>query len=100
MKTFLAVILFSCAAFSQSDPEAAIAKARSACGPDDVRFDVETTNVSRLAATPEPGKALVYVIGQELAHGHGDILARVGVDGAWAGALRTGSYISFSVEPG
>ncbi len=39
MKTFLAVVLLSCVAFAQD--EVAIAKAKAACGPDDVSFSVK-----------------------------------------------------------
>jgi hypothetical protein len=99
MKTFLALILLSCVAFAQND--AAIAKAKAACGPDDVSFSVKTSEGTHPAATVEPGKALVYVIGQDLTgcSSCGKVV-RVGVDGAWAGAMDFGSYMSFTVEPG
>lgn len=99
MKTFLALMLLSCVAFAQDD--AAIAKAKAACGPDDVSFSVKTSEGIHPAATVEPSKALVYVIGQDLTacNSCGKVV-RVGVDGAWAGAMDFGSYMSFTVEPG
>jgi hypothetical protein len=54
MKTFLDVMLLSCLAFAQDD--AAIAKAKAACGPDDVSFSVKTSEGSHPAATVEPGE--------------------------------------------
>jgi hypothetical protein len=42
MKIILAVILLSCAAMAQND--AAIEKAKSACGPGRVHFDVEAAD--------------------------------------------------------
>ena len=98
MKTFLAVMLLSCLAFAQD--EAAIAKAKAACGPDDVSFSVKTSEGSHPAATVEPGKALVYVVGQDPACSSCGKVARIGLDGAWAGAIDFGSYTSFTVEPG
>jgi hypothetical protein len=98
MKTFLAVMLLSCLAFAQD--EAAIAKAKAACGPDDVSFSVKTSEGSHPPATVEPGKALVYVVGQDPACSSCGKVARIGLDGTWAGAIDFGSYTSFTVEPG
>jgi hypothetical protein len=98
MKTFLAAMLLSCVAFAQD--EAAIAKAKAACGPDDVSFSVKTSEGSHPAATVKPGKALVYVVGQDPACSSCGKVARIGLDGAWAGAIDFGSYTSFTVEPG
>ena len=99
MKTFLALMLLSCVAFAQDD--AALAKAKAACGPDDVSFSVKTSEGSHPPATVEPGKALVYVIGQDLTTcSNCGKVVRVGVDGAWSGAMDFGSYMSFTVEPG
>src|SRR5579859_48548 len=98
MKTFLAAMLLSCVAFAQDD--AAIAKAKAACGPDDVFFSVKTSEGSHPAATVEPGKALVYVIGQDFACSGCGKVVRIGLDAAWAAAVDFGSYTSFSVEPG
>src|SRR5437660_3625483 len=101
MKTFLALILLSCAALSQD--EDAIAKAKSACGPDNQWFDATVSDSNGKPVAPQSGKALVYVLGQDFTAQTCDncgMIARVGVDGAWAGAIRGTSYISFTVEPG
>jgi len=98
MKALLAVVLFSCTALAQD--EAAIAKAKAACGPDDVSFCVKTREGNHPSATVEPGKALVYVVGQDLGCLNCGKVARIGLDGAWAGAIDFGSYTSFTVEPG
>jgi len=100
MKLFLVIILVSCTALAQD--ETAIAKAKSACGPDNIKFDVGTSNATHPPAIPEAGKALVFVVGQGITRPCAGctMAARVGVDGAWAGAIRTDSYMSLTVEPG
>jgi len=98
MKTLLAVMLLSFLAFAQD--EAAIAKAKAACGPDDISFSVKTSEGSHPPATVEPGKARVYVAGQDLGCNGCGKVARIGLDGAWAGAIDFGSYTSFTVDPG
>jgi hypothetical protein len=98
MKAFLAVMLLSCLAFAQDD--AAIAKAKAACGPDDVSFSVKTSEGSHTPVPVEPGKALVYVVGQDFVCSGCGKVVRIGLDGAWAGAVDFGSYTSFTVEPG
>ena len=95
MKMFLALILLSASALAQDD--AAIAKSRAACGPDDIKFAAEISEAAHTTAAPAPPAALVYVIGQSI---NANVLARIGLDGAWTGALRTPSYISFPVQPG
>lgn len=106
MKPFLAVILLSCAALAQNDADAAIAKTKAACGPDNIFFDVKTSDTSHAPATPPDGKALVFVIHQVYTPNNCDdgddcgILARVGLDGSWAGAFYGASYLYMSVDPG
>ena len=92
MKTILAVILFSCVAMAQND--AAIEKAKSACGPGRAHFDVEATDYTNSVTQPTSGKALVYVIAE------GPITARIGLNGAWVGAVEGNSHLSFPVDPG
>ncbi len=92
MKIILAVILFSCAAMAQND--AAIEKAKSTCGPGQVRFDVEGTDYPISIIHPASGKALVYVIAE------GPITARIGLNGSWVGAVEGNSHLSFPVDPG
>jgi len=92
MKTIFVVIFLGCAAFAQND--AAIAQAKSACGPDKVHFDVEAINFTESITQPPDGKAFVYVIAQD------EITSRIGLDGAWVGAVEGASHMSFSVDPG
>jgi hypothetical protein len=74
------------------------------CGPDTTKFEVKREAHSHLTGTAEAGKALVYVFGDsELDNAAiqiGDVITRVGVDGAWVGAYKHKSYTYFSVEPG
>jgi hypothetical protein len=103
VKTLLALILLSCAAFCQSDADAAIAKTKAACGPDNIWFDAKVSDEAPSPASPAPGKALVYVLGQDLTADVCDecgIIARVGLDGDWTSALRGTSYVAFAVDPG
>jgi hypothetical protein len=100
MKSALALVLFFAApAFAQNTTMAA--QAQGACGPLDTQFDAQTT-ASLPAAQPEPGKAVVY-IAEDFRKAPGEIgnpTIRVGMDGAWLGATRANSYLSFTVEPG
>jgi hypothetical protein len=92
MRLFLAVIILCCPAFAQND--AAIEQAKSACGPAQTRFDVDSANFADSIDYPPSGKALVYVIGE------GAITARVGLNGDWAGGITGNSHMSFTVDPG
>ena len=102
MKIFLALILLSCAAFAQN--EEAIAKAKAACGPDNIKFDAEAVESNGHLFVPQAGKALVYIIAQDIIIDNCintcGILARIGLDGAWVGAVREESHIHFSLDPG
>ncbi len=92
MKIILAVILLSCAAMAQND--AAIEKAKSACGPGQIHFDVEAIDYPNSVTQPPSGKALVYVIAE------GQITARIGLNGTWVGAVQGNSHLFFPVDPG
>ena len=93
MKTVLFVILFACAALAQND--AAISKTKSACGPDAMRFDVETSHFAESISQPASDKALVYVISDQPGP-----LARIGMDGTWMAATKGNTHLSFSIDPG
>ncbi|HLM83505.1 MAG TPA: hypothetical protein VK302_23105 [Terriglobales bacterium] len=100
MRTAVALILFSIAAFAQ-DP-AAVSAAQAACGPSNVKFDVKDDNSQHTVGQPEAGKALVYVI-QEIGSINcigGCITTKIALDGAWVGANHHNSYFSFAVDPG
>jgi hypothetical protein len=96
MRTALALILFTMAAFAQ-DPSA-VSAAQAACGPSNVKFDVKDGNSQHTIGQPEAGKALVYVI-QDLVS-VGSVITKVALDGAWVGANHNNSYFSFAVDPG
>ena len=96
-----ALIVSSIAAFARDS--STIAGTQSACGPMDVKFDVETDSAQRSVAPPEVEKALVYVIqddGTQTCGGWTCITTKLALDGAWVGANRHNSYFSFAVEPG
>jgi hypothetical protein len=109
MKNALAILLFIVSACFFSVPTSAqdlsqldwsaLAAAESACGPYNTKFVVETQGGPHKLQQPDPGKALVYIIEQNLL-GVPDVTARVGLDSAWVGATRGNSYLFFSVDPG
>jgi len=99
MKTGLAVFLFAAFAFAQD--QTAITAAESACGPQNVHFEVKRDS-SRSVPQAEAGQALVVVvqdIGQTSCLGT-CLTTRIGLDGAWVGAGQNNSYVSFPVQPG
>lgn len=78
-----------------------VSVARFACGPDNIKFSVRSIG-PQPAAQPDAGKAMVYVV-EDFGRPANEIrrpTIRVGLDGAWVGANRGSSYLSFSVEPG
>jgi len=95
------VLAMVCLASAAAEDRAAVARALSACGPDEVRFEVQTRATGPVA---EPGadKALVYVIEvfNKVSNELGEPIVRVGLDGAWVGATKGDSYFSFSVSAG
>jgi hypothetical protein len=100
MKSALALVLFFLAvsAFAQNTT---LTPSEAACGPLDAKFDAQTV-APQPAAQPDASKALVYVA-EDFSKAPGELAnptLRVGVDGAWMGATRTNSYLSFTVEPG
>src|SRR5260370_214544 len=82
------------ALLTQEPPAAA--SARGGCGPSEAYFDVQTDRKQHPVATPDAGKAIVYVF-EDIENGP---TMRVGVDGAWVGANKRKSYFFFSVDPG
>lgn len=101
MKTLLKLTLFVFAApvFAQQPP----ASGGSACGPMNIQFDAKADKSWHdVLPHPEAGKALVHVIEifQKPPNEFGDPTIRVGLDGAWVGASRSNTYLSFSVDPG
>ena len=97
MKTALVVIFLAVSLFAQ---DRSVAAAQSACGPSDVQFRIKTNSNEHQLAPNETDRALVYVIEEQKFRTFNDVTARVGLDGAWMGANRGNSYLSFSVEAG
>jgi opacity protein-like surface antigen len=89
MKRFLIAAMLAALPLAQ----ARAADLPAACGPMDVKFQVNKDKTKHEPAEPEPGKALVYFF-QDTGK------ARIGIDGAWAGANVSHSYFSIAVEPG
>jgi hypothetical protein len=75
-----------------------------ACGDDKVKFDVKLQKDQHTPSVPSADKALI-VFEEAFDHGGGwcikcDVTARVGLDGAWAGAAQGNSWFAVSVTPG
>lgn len=102
MRIILTIFLLTSPVLAQD--RAAVAKAAAACGPADVQFDVSTDKIKHPAASPDDGKASVYVV--EVYENLTDTIkigsptTKVGLDGAWVGANRGNSYFFFFVDPG
>src|SRR5258708_26409605 len=100
MKSALTLVLaLAASAFAQNN--ASPVQSQAACGPLDAKFDAQAAP-DRSNAQLQPGKALVYVA-EDFRKASGEIgnpTLRVGMDGAWLGATRANSYLSFTVEPG
>lgn len=67
-----------------------------ACGPKDVKFDVQQIK-GQMTSAPEPGKARVFFILNAVDEPYTII---VGLDGKWVGAFKKDSYLFVSVAPG
>lgn len=97
MKIALAALLFVASACAQAQ----FADLPAACGPSNVIFKVKLDNTQHTLAQPEPGKALVYFIQDDGPAGNAQhYTLKIGLDSAWAGAYKTNSYLTASVEPG
>ncbi len=100
MRLLLTFLLLASSAFAQNG--IASATVPVSCGPIKVQFDVKPDRSQHSLGQPEPGKALVYVFEEFQAPAGRTVTptVRVGLNGAWVGANRGASYLSFSVEPG
>ncbi|MGH9723986.1 MAG: hypothetical protein ACRD41_02885, partial [Candidatus Acidiferrales bacterium] len=100
MKTLLALLLFASPAFAQKPASAAAA--RFACGPANVKFDATAGQPLKSLQQPDPGKAMVYVVEsfEKVPNELGNPTIKVGLNGAWMGAMRESTFISFPVTPG
>jgi hypothetical protein len=97
MKLVIVFFLLAAPALAQKQP----ATVASACGPKDVIFDVKPDGSLHAFAQPGAGKALVYIIQERgIICPPRECITKLGLDGAWVGALKTNSYYFASVEPG
>lgn len=77
-----------------------------ACGNDNTQFEVKAEKNQPAPALPAEGKAQLVFIEQVDASAGGfcfgcnSFTTRFGVDGAWAGAAKGGSYFTLDVAPG
>ncbi len=101
-RNVLVLVLLSVPSLLWSQDQAASARAAAGCGPQETQFDVKTDKKQHPMAQPEPGKALVYVLEDEIQNVPtiGAVTTRVGMDGKWVGANHGASYFFFSVDPG
>ncbi len=103
LKTAILFLLFASPVFAQDSSATPLAAA--GCGSNDVKFDVKTDKKQHPTAQPDPGKALVYVIGDSADDNTATLViglvpTRFGLDGNWVGANGRKSYFFFSVDPG
>jgi len=101
MKFFIAMVLLAIALPSVGRAQTPGGTSVPGCGAANVEFNVKTNNKQRPAVQPEPGKAHVYFLQDDA-----DFLSRprpttrFGIDGAWAGATHSNSYLYVTVDPG
>lgn len=102
IKALLVVLLFAGPVWAQ-DP-AANTLASAGCGPGKVQFEVTKDKTQHPTGQLEPGKALVYVFGDEARDPDvsyiGGTTVQLGVDGTWMGATQYRSYFFFPVSSG
>jgi hypothetical protein len=89
------VVLLLCASLLPAVQAFAKTILPDSCGDASIKFDVSTKKNQPPPAPPEAGKAQIVFIES----GRG-LVARYGVDGAWAGANEGDSYFAVAVAPG
>jgi hypothetical protein len=98
--TISAMIFLAASAFAQDQD---VAAAMSACGPKEIRLIVKPDAAQHSSAQSEAGKAILYVIEDDGAANNiigAGVTVRVGVDGAWVGAInRHSRYVSVPLSP-
>ena len=95
VKMVLVAFLFAASALAQNSS--------SACGSENVSFNVTLDKSHPSLPKAEPGKATVVFIQDFGAQKFGigvHMTGRIGVDGSWVGAIKDNSYLSASLEPG
>lgn len=92
MRLVAVFVLLACCAFGEDvAPRANIESA--ACGPLNVKLAVRIDQAQHPTPAPPEGKALIYVVNQEI---HDNI----GIDGKWLGANDRDTYFFVAVDPG
>jgi hypothetical protein len=102
MRIIFAIMILAAAAFAQDQDQPRPAVAARACGPEDADFKVKLDDSRHTPAAPEPGKARIYFV-QEiegLSCIGSCVKTKIGINGAWVGAMQRNSYFSVSVDPG
>jgi hypothetical protein len=96
MRILLVLMVAAVSTFAQEQP----AVMTAACGPKE-SFEVKLDQSQHTLAQADPGKARIYFVQDTGAvNCLGSCGAKIGLDGAWAGANKGNSYFSVSVEPG
>ncbi|MGA3131106.1 MAG: hypothetical protein ABSD59_09920 [Terracidiphilus sp.] len=90
---FVAAFLVSTQLFSQVFLPKSPVPLLASCGDSQASMAVKLDKSQHMLKQPEPGKARVYFFQDSFS-------GRIGLDGAWAGAVRGHSYFTVSVEPG
>jgi hypothetical protein len=94
-------VMASLPAIAQNSADAAIGL--SGCGPINVRFDVKVDTKAPIGnhpVQPEPGKALVFFVEEDINLNFVTHTTRADIDGQPMGATYGSSYFYFSVDPG
>jgi hypothetical protein len=95
----LSVVLVSLPAVAQANGDASVGL--GGCGPVDVKFDVKFPKTKSAAQSqPEPGKALIFFIEQDINVHFVTHTSRIDVDGKPMGATYGDSWFYFSIDPG
>jgi len=101
VKILLLVALCAGPVYAQQSSTDALTAA--GCGSENVEFQATRDKNAHPTPTPDPGKALVFLIGNtrgDTGVGVGKAVTRIGIDGQWVAANALGAYVSFAVEPG
>lgn len=98
---FLMTLVLAVPFFAHGQNLLSAPAAMAACGPENVKFDASLGQDPQPPLNPTSTKAVVYILQdlpvfKSIFH----ITTRVGVDSAWAGAIKDRSYVGFLIDPG